>query len=258
LPETADAHRAAGGVLGGSLLVDPGCQGRRVARLEEEPARAEEVEDEALARGQRRERLPLHRAAQAEVDAEVVRDDVARVHDDRLAGLEVDDVQRAVHADDDLALAGGLEAEAALAAEQVLAAAPLGRDLGAVRVGDPAALRHEERPVGLDVDGDDVAGEYAGHVDPTALRRGRVRGDEEGLAREDGPLEARHEAAAGGDVELDSGTGGHHRAGLDTCGFSWSKVEPTHGERGVVTRLELHGISVYAANPMAADNLRNP
>src|SRR5664279_6192894 len=116
-----------------------------------------------------------------ELDAQVVRDDVAGVDDDLFTGLEVDDVERAVHADDDLPLAGGLQAEAALATEQVLGAAPLRGDLGAVRVRDPAALRHEERPVGLDVHADDVAGQHACDIDPATLGRCGVRGDEAGL-----------------------------------------------------------------------------
>src|SRR4029453_9075482 len=125
--------------------------GAGVAGLDHPPAGAGEVEDEPLARLQRLDRAALDGAPQPGLHAGVVGDDVAGVDRDRLA--------RAEH---DLALTGRLQDESALAAEQVLRAAPAGLDVHAVRVGDPAAAGDVEGPVRGDGHGDDVAGQVGG------------------------------------------------------------------------------------------------
>ena len=117
------------------------------------------------------------------------------VDDVTLARSEVRDVDRAVDAE---ALTAGLEAEAALAAEEVLHATELRGDLHALTAGHPVAADDEAGAIGLDLERQHVAGQDAGDVDPPALGGGGVRRREEGLTAEHGALEPLHDAAARG------------------------------------------------------------
>ena len=130
-------------------------------------------------------------------DRRVEGHDVAGVDGDRLAGGQVDGVEGAVAGEQDRALAGGVDEEPALAAEQVLEPAPLGVELDAGRRRQPAALGDRHRLVGRDAGHDDVAGEVVGDVDPAAGGRRGERGDEQALAAEHRALQALHHARPG-------------------------------------------------------------
>ena len=80
------------------------------------------------------------------------------VDDVTLARSEVHDVDRAVDAE---ALTAGLEAEAALAAEEVLHATELRGDLHALTAGHPVAADDEAGAIGLGLERQHVAGQDA-------------------------------------------------------------------------------------------------
>src|SRR5437763_9494888 len=203
----------------------------RIAGLQQHAAGPGEVEYPALTAFRRRDAAAFDRAAQLELGAEVVGDDVAGVDRDDLLGLQVDDVHGAVDADQRLAVTGRPQAEATLTAEQVGHAAPLRVDLDTGGVGDPATAAQEKRPLRGDGDGYRVAGQQAGDVDPTAVLRCGVGGDEERPAAEKAAGQAFQDAALRLGFELDAGTVRDHGAALHPQRLTWREIAAGDGER---------------------------
>ena len=162
---------------------------------------------------------PCDGAAHLEPHVERVRDDMPGVDGDDLAVLEVDDVDRAVDADQRLTLPAGAETETTLAAEQVRHPAPLGVDLDAGGVRDPAPATQEERLLRRDVDRDGVTRAARRRRRPSRPAAGAVYV----VTKNEPPpsmlrLQAGHDAALRLGLQLHAGAVGDHGAALDPHG----------------------------------------
>ena len=156
---------------------------------------------------------------------------IAGVHDDALAGLQVILLAVTVDLDKGKTVAGDLLHNKAFAAKEAGAQGLLKMhgQLQALFHSQETALLHNDAVAGSDLVGDDRAGKGGGKGDHTAAAHGGILIEENGIAGEESAEHLLDTAAAVG-LHLHIGTHPAHSAGLGAKGLTCLGIADHYGQ----------------------------